>query len=101
MQEIERILLVLKWGVALGGFAALIWIIRNIDPFPLRRLRNLPFSEVKIGQAFFDYGGEESQLREYMKTDELEAQCLSVPGHPLVGFDKTDVVKVEVERLNK
>lgn len=97
--DIERILFVLEWAVALGGFAALIWIIRNLDIFPRKRLRNKPFGEVKIGQTFYDFGGEELKLREYVKTDELEAMCMSVPDHPLVNFDKAEVVKIEVARL--
>jgi hypothetical protein len=99
MRDIGTILLVLKWGFFLAACAALVWVIRNIDPFPLKRLRNIPFSEVKIGQTFYDYGGEELRLREYLKTDELEAQCMSVAGHPLVNFDKTDVVKIEVIKI--
>ena len=96
MEQFYRTINVLLWIAGFAAFAGFLWIVRHLDIFPAKRLRNTPFSEIKMGQSFFDYGGEELQLREYVKTDELEAQCLSVPGHPLVNFEKKDVVKVEV-----
>jgi len=96
MDGIYRILNVLLWIFSLAAFAGIVWVIYHLDIFPRKRLRNIPFGEVKIGQTFHDFGGEELQLREYVKTDELEARCMSVPGHPLINFDKKDVVKIEV-----
>ena len=98
MRDIETIILGIILGFILIVFAVTVWVVYNLDLFPRKRLRNLPFSEVKIGQTFYDYGGEELKLREYIKTGELEAKCMSISGHPLAGFDKKDVVKVEVLR---
>ncbi len=99
MRDFRTILFVFIWGIALVALAITIWTVYNMDLFPRKRLRNTPFSEVKIGQTFYDYGGEELRLREYIKTDDLEAKCMSIPGHPLVDFDKKDIVKIEVETL--
>jgi hypothetical protein len=99
MRDIGTIILVLTWGFVLVAFVITLLIVFNLNLFPAKRLRNFLFKEIKIGQVFYDYGGEESRLREYIKTGEFEARCLSVPGHPLVGFDKKDVVKVEIDWL--
>jgi hypothetical protein len=96
MGELERILYVLIWIFGIAAFAGIIWVVYHLDIFPRKRLRNIPFSEVKIGHVFFDYGGEELKLREYIKTGELEAKSLSLPNQPLVDFDKKEVVKIEV-----
>jgi hypothetical protein len=101
MRDPESIILGIKWGAALATFAVIVWVVRNLNIFPAKRLRNLRFGEIKIGQVFYDYGGEESKLREYIKTGELEARCLSIPGHPIVGFDGKNVVKIEVETLKR
>jgi hypothetical protein len=99
MRDFETIILGFTWGFALAVFAAILWAVYHWDLFPRKRLRNKLFSDVEIGQTFYDYGGEEMQLREYVKTGELEAKCMSVSGNPLVGFDKADVVKIEVFSL--
>jgi len=99
MRDIGTIIFVLTWVAILIAFGVTLWIIINLDLFPLKRLRNFRFSEIKIGQVFYDYGGEELKLREYIKTGECEAKCLSVSGHPTVSFDEKDVVKIEVEKI--
>jgi hypothetical protein len=96
VDELERILYVLLWIFGAAAFAGIVWVVYNLDIFPRKRLRNIPFSEVKIGQVFFDYGGEELKLREYIKTGELEAKCLSFPDLPLTEFDMKEMVKIEV-----
>ena len=99
MKEIETIVRGLTWIFFASVAAAIVWMVRNFNPFPTKRLRNFRFDKIKIGQTFYDYGGEESKLREYIKTGDLEAKCLSLSGHPLVGFEGKNVVKVEVEAL--
>jgi hypothetical protein len=96
MREIETIIRVLTCAFFFALFAMAVWAIYHWDLFPRQRLRNCPFSDISIGQVFYDYGGDQQQLREYVKTDELEARCLSIPARPLVGFDRKDVVKVAV-----
>jgi len=96
MRDFGTIIFVLTWSFALVVLVVTGWAVYNWDLFPRKRLRNIPFGDLKIGRTFLDFGGEELKLREYIKTDELEAKCLSVPGHPSVNFDKKDVVKVEV-----
>ena len=96
MRDFGTILRVLIWGFTLIAFVVTAWAIYHWDLFPRKRLRNHPFGKVKIGQTFYDFGGEELQLRQYVKTGELEARCMSVPNHPLVNFTETDVIKIEV-----
>jgi hypothetical protein len=99
MKEIGTIIHGFTWIFILCVAAAIVWVVRNFNPFPTKRLRNLNFDKVKIGQTFYDYGCEESKLREYTKTGELEARCLSVSGHPTVSFEEKNIVKVEVKIL--
>ena len=99
MREFETILLGFKWGLFFAASAALVWLIRNLDLFPRKRLKNTSFGKVKVGQTFFDYGGDELQLREYVKTDEKEAKCMNVSGNPLAEFNEEDTVKIETFRL--
>jgi hypothetical protein len=101
MRDFGTIIFVLTWGFVLVAFVVTILIVFNLNLFPPKRLRNVSFGEVKIGQVFFDYGGEETKIREYIKIDELNARCLSVHGHPIVSFEKADIVKIEVEKLEK
>lgn len=99
MRDFETYILGIKWAAAVVAFAISIWVVRNLKLFPTKRLRNFRFAEIKIGQVFYDYGGEESKLREYIKISESEARCMNVSGHPIIDFDGKDVVKIEVETL--
>lgn len=96
MRDFAEIVRILTWASALAAFVIVGWAIYHWDIFPRRRLRNHLFGEVKIGQTFYDFGGEELKLQEYKKTGKLEAECLNVAGHPVVKFEETDVVKIEV-----
>lgn len=99
MRDFETYMLAIKWAAAIVAFAISIWFVRNLNLFPTKRMRNVLFGELKIGQVFYDYGGEDSRLRQYLKTSETEAECRSVFGRPVIDFHGQDMVKIEVETL--
>ncbi len=96
MRDAGTIIYWIIWGIALIAFAITLLIVFNLNLFPPKRMKNLRFKEIKMGQVFYDYGGEEAKIRKYIKTSEFEAKCLSISGHPTVSFDKMDFVKVEI-----
>ncbi len=96
MRHWETIFYGLVWGAFLLALAGLIWLMFDLERRKRRKLRNVPFEQVKIGQTFYDFGGEELTLREYLKTGETEAVCMSLKERPPVQFNKKDVVKIDV-----
>jgi len=101
MRDIATIIYRLTWGILLVAFVVVVLIVYNLKLFPSQRLKSLRFREIEIGQVFYDFGGEETKLRKYIKTGEFEAKCLSLPDNPVFDFGSSDVVKIEVEKLKK
>ncbi len=97
MRDMETIVRISLLLVFLLSAAGLIWLLFDVARRnAARRFRNVPFEQVKIGQSFYDFGGEELELREYLKVGELEAQCLRLKERPLVHFNKKDIVKIDM-----
>ena len=101
MRDIGTIAYWLTWGAILIAFVAIVLIVYNLNLFSSQRLKSLRFRDIEIGQIFYDFGGEETKLRKYIKTGEFEAKCLSLPDNPTFDFGSSDVVKIEVESLKK
>lgn len=101
MRDVRVIIFWVTWGIVLVAFVITLLIVYNLNLFPSKRLKNIRFKEVKIGQVFYDYGGDETKICQYMKISELDAKCFSVFGYPIVSFDNNDIVKIEVARLEK
>jgi hypothetical protein len=101
MRDVGTIIYWLAWAVILIAFVVIVLIVYNLKLFPSQPLKSLRFRDIEIGQVFYDFGGEETKLRKYIKTGELEAKCISLPDNPTFEFGSSDVVKIEVERLKK